>query len=256
MNDRLNEMFENASVEDLVRGYAQEAGGDCRCLFCGAVFDAGLVHPVAGGYALAARACVEHLALAHGGPFEALLSLGAPAVGLSEIQERVLRLQRAGKSDREIAAELGGKSESTIRNHRFNLRKKAAEARAFVAVMRLMEESGEAPAERFIAYHMAMPTKDERAAVTESEAAAIEARCLRRGASGGLEIAFWPRKQKEKLVVLRAIAALFERGRSYSEPEVNELLMPVFHDHVTIRRYLIEYCFLDRRPDGSAYWKP
>lgn len=122
--------------------------------------------------------------------------------------------------------------------------------------MGLLEAPGKAPtADPFVAYPANMPLRDERMAVTSSEAQAIEARCLRRTEAGGLEIGFWPRKQKEKLVVLLRVADLFVRGRTYTEQEVNAVLMPVFGDHVTIRRYLIEYRFLDRRPDGSSYWR-
>ncbi len=32
------------------------------------------------------------------------------------------------------------------------------------------------------------------------------------------------------------------------------ILKPIYHDYVMIRRYLIEYGFLDRHRDGSAYW--
>jgi hypothetical protein len=28
----------------------------------------------------------------------------------------------------------------------------------------------------------------------------------------------------------------------------------VYDDYVTVRRYLIEYGFLDRKDDGSQYW--
>jgi hypothetical protein len=41
---------------------------------------------------------------------------------------------------------------------------------------------------------------------------------------------------------------LFVRGRRYSERDVNELLAGAFDDYVTIRRYLIDYGFLDRKP--------
>ena len=262
MLDTKDEMFAKASAEDLARGYIgpravkDDGEGDCICLACGARFEAGLVYPLDGGLALAERAAREHVAKAHGGAFDSLMSLGAEAAGLTELQWSLLRLLHEGKPDREIAAATGGKSESTVRNQRFSLRKRAGESRIFLALMSLVEEHGkDGPAERFVDYPAGTPLLDERAAVTTSEATAIEARCLRRGGDGGLAIVAWPRKQKEKLVVLAAVAGLFTRGRTYSEPEVNAILLPVFDDHVTIRRYLIEYRFLDRKADGSAYWR-
>jgi len=248
-------MFGKSSVEDLARGYVRD-GRDYVCLHCEARFEEGLVYKIEGGMALAERAARDHVEKRHGGSFEALMSLGPDAAGLTELQGRLLRYLYEGKGDREIAAALGGKSESTVRNHRFNLRKRSSEARVFLALMSLVESPERVPSsEPFLDYPAGMPLRDERTAVTASEAAAIEARCLRGNAAGGIEIGMWPRKQKEKLVVLLRVAGLFERGRMYSEQEVNAILMPVYGDHVTIRRYLIEYRFLDRKPDGSAYWR-
>ncbi|MNJ02211.1 hypothetical protein D3C73_1620960 [compost metagenome] len=62
-------------------------------------------------------------------------------------------------------------------------------------------------------------------------------------------------QEKSKLIILREIASSrFDAGQSYKEKEVNEILEKVYHDYVTLRRYLIEYGFMDREPDGSKYW--
>lgn len=256
MSDLNEGMFEKVGIEDLASGYRKDEAGACVCIHCGEKFEAGRIYSVDEGLALAEFAVKEHVEKAHGGAFRALMGLGSSASGLPEVQEKVLRLLYEGKGDREIAQVLGGKSESTVRNHRYNLKRRAGEARVFLALMSLLEgRKPEAEGEGFIEYPLGLPTRDERAAVTGTEAAAIEARCLKARPEGGLEIAFWPKKQKEKLVVLRRIAELFERGKSYTEPEVNEVLMPVYGDHVSIRRYLIEYRFLDRKADGSEYWR-
>jgi hypothetical protein len=60
--------------------------------------------------------------------------------------------------------------------------------------------------------------------------------------------------EPESMAALREVAGLFQRGRSYGEKEVNGILREVYDDHVTLRRYLIEHGFLDRKPDGSQYW--
>jgi hypothetical protein len=54
--------------------------------------------------------------------------------------------------------------------------------------------------------------------------------------------------------VLQEIADEFQRGQAYTEKEVNQILKAVNDDYVTVRRYLIEYGYLDRKPDGSQYW--
>jgi hypothetical protein len=244
-----------AEISDFARGwhYDKERGA-LRCLHCAASFEEDLVHKVGAGLGNAERAVREHVEAVHGGPFDALLSLGRERTGLTEVQELLLRSFHAGKSDREVAAELGGKSESTVRNHRFQLRRREGEARLLVALMALV--SGAEPRTRHLVdYPADMPARDERTDVSEEEAAAIEAKYLRAGVGTAASplIASWPKKQKEKLVLLRRVAERFERGRGYTEPETNALLMPVWDDYVTIRRYLIEYRFLEREPDGSQY---
>lgn len=64
-------------------------------------------------------------------------------------------------------------------------------------------------------------------------------------------------KEKKKVVCLRRIAAEFDPGKRYTEKEVNAILKAIFpEDYATLRRYLIEYRFLDRTKDCMAYWRP
>lgn len=64
-----------------------------------------------------------------------------------------------------------------------------------------------------------------------------------------------PSQLKKKTIVYEHIAGHFEAGRHYSEKEVNELLKRFHPDVVSIRRDLFDLGFLDRRADGSAYWR-
>jgi hypothetical protein len=67
----------------------------------------------------------------------------------------------------------------------------------------------------------------------------------------------------KRLVVLDHLACLFEPGRRYPEPEVNELLKRFHDDYAMLRRYLVDDGFLDRAdepaPSGSrsvkVYWR-
>ena len=64
-------------------------------------------------------------------------------------------------------------------------------------------------------------------------------------------MASFPRKEKRKIAVLRHIASYFQNGIRYTEKEVNERLATFWkEDYVTLRRYLIEYGYLDREDDG------
>lgn len=64
----------------------------------------------------------------------------------------------------------------------------------------------------------------------------------------------FPIKEKAKVAVLEHVSGFFEPGRTYTEKEVNALIAEVAEDYVKIRRYLIEYGYMDRRADGSSYW--
>ncbi len=62
------------------------------------------------------------------------------------------------------------------------------------------------------------------------------------------------RNGAKRRVQLERAEAQFALGKRYTEREVNELLKPLFMDHVFARRALIERCYLERTPSGSEYW--
>ena len=64
----------------------------------------------------------------------------------------------------------------------------------------------------------------------------------------------FPAREKKKIIVLREIVKNFKADREYSEKEVNRILERIYaRDYPTVRRYLIEYGFMDRSKDGSVY---
>ncbi|MDD3191566.1 MAG: DUF2087 domain-containing protein [Bacilli bacterium] len=69
-----------------------------------------------------------------------------------------------------------------------------------------------------------------------------------------LRLKHYPKKQKQKYLVLYWIAKCFEKEKKYSEKEINSIILEVTDDFVTIRRALYDYGFIDRVPDGSCYW--
>jgi DNA-binding transcriptional ArsR family regulator len=85
---------------------------------------------------------------------------------------------------------------------------------------------------------------------------------LRRFLHNGRLLAM-PAAHGKRLVVLDYLAGLFEPGRRYPEPEVNELLARYHPDYAMLRRYLVDDGFLDRAdeaaPGGSrtvkVYWR-
>ncbi|MFF4099230.1 DUF2087 domain-containing protein [Streptomyces sp. NPDC001903] len=71
--------------------------------------------------------------------------------------------------------------------------------------------------------------------------------------SGGRLIAV-PRKAARRAQLLAHLAeTLFEEGRAYTEPEVNDALRTVHEDCSALRRHLITSGLLTRTRDGSSY---
>lgn len=70
-----------------------------------------------------------------------------------------------------------------------------------------------------------------------------------------------PAAHGKRLVVLDHLAGLFEPGRRYPEPEVNELLGRYHPDYAMLRRYLVDDGFLDRADEQAGsrtvkvYWR-
>ena len=67
----------------------------------------------------------------------------------------------------------------------------------------------------------------------------------------------WPAKPKKQMLALKYLAGKLEWDRQYTEQEINELLTKFhsFKDAALLRRELYMKHFLDRKSDGSAYWK-
>jgi hypothetical protein len=71
----------------------------------------------------------------------------------------------------------------------------------------------------------------------------------------------YPTRRSDQELLLRLAAARFERGRAYTEAEVNDILAawldtfcaPYGIDHVSMRRYLVDARLLARDTAGSTY---
>ncbi|MDR9852021.1 DUF2087 domain-containing protein [Paenibacillus sp. VCA1] len=249
----------NADIHDLKRGYTEDALLDTyRCLVCGHQTEKGIVYQEGGVFYEAEKSMRRHIQHEHHSMLDYLLSLDKKVTGLTDLQRKLIGFFHQGLSDHDIIAELDGGSTSTIRNHRFMLREKMKQAKLFLTVMELMEEGGK-HAGRSSAAAAAkqaeppLPGKlGERLNISEEEHERIVRKYFAEGPGGRLTSL--PKQEKRRVAVLRHIAGDFEEGRTYNEKEINELLEARYGDYVTLRRYLVEYGFLDRVPDGSEYW--
>ena len=246
----VSELFWNASLEELTRGYIQK-DDEYVCLLCGKKTEKGIVYADEDVFYEAERYMRVHIEKVHQSVFEYLIQLDKKVTGLTEHQNSLLRLFYQGKSDSEIQKELEIGSASTIRNHRFVLKEKERQAKVFLAMMELLKTKDKhAPA--FVELPKTARMVDDRYNITQKENDEIVKKYFPEGIAGPLKK--FPPREKQKLVVLREIAKRFQDERIYHEKDVNEILKAVYDDHVTVRRYLIEYGFLDRKSDGSEYW--
>lgn len=252
MSTGLHLDLEDLSPDELAQGFRAENGIHV-CAVCGVEFTDGVIYTVEGGPPMMAElACRTHVEAVHGGMLSVLTGLPESVSGLTGTQRVLVQSMAEGLSDQQIARRMGGKAASTIRNHRFQHRRRVSEAKVLVAIASLLDAGDQA--DSFIQFHPSIPVQDDRIVTTREEAARILDRVLVPGED--LVLGRFPRKEKEKLVVLRRISQEFRQGRTYSEKEVNEIISAIYPDYVTVRRYLVDYRFLTRTANGSSYWVP
>jgi len=65
------------------------------------------------------------------------------------------------------------------------------------------------------------------------------------------------KKKKKVMLLLEYLAEKFERGKTYTEKEVNQILNQFhsFNDPAILRRLLFVRRFIHRTKDGRTYWR-
>lgn len=248
----VDELFWNASIDEMKRGYVYNTKlQKFICLICGEKFEKGVIYPQGNALYDAERAVKNHIHTEHDSVFEYLINMNKKYTGLTDIQNEMIRYFYEGLSDKDIVEKTKGGSTSTIRNHRFRLKEKEKQAKVFLSIMALLENEREKD-ESLIDIHKGATMVDERYAITEAERESVIKRYFKDEGQGKLTAL--PRKEKRKLIVLSHISRKFENNKKYTEKEVNNILKEVEDDYVTLRRYLIEYGFLNRTNDCSTYW--
>jgi predicted transcriptional regulator len=64
----------------------------------------------------------------------------------------------------------------------------------------------------------------------------------------------FPTQQKKIEVILRYVVRPFSPGVRYTEKQVNEILSRYHEDTAWLRRYLVDFHFMERQRGGSEYW--
>ena len=243
----LSDLFFSASVGELKQGYIEETN-DYVCLLCGERVEKGIIYPYGNLLYEAEKYMNIHIRDVHVSVFDYLISLDKKTTGLTDHQNKLLHLFYQGKSDAEVQQELEIGSASTIRHHRFVLKEKERQAKTLLALMELLKEKDQ-HAPSFVPVHKHAKMVDDRYNITEEEQKKAVSKYF-----SGKKLLKFPLKEKQRLIVLREIMNHIDKAKLYTEKEINEEIAAIYEDYVWIRRYLIEYGFLDRKADGSSYW--
>lgn len=248
-----DDLFYSASPEELAEGVKKSGEASHVCLICYECFENGRVYDIDGTLYEGGRAAREHVQKVHGDTGLWLSGLDKRLTGLTDTQRLLLNCMQEGLDDKETAARMGI-STSTVRNHRFQMRERARQARVFLALMLLTEKTPapRRPQEELMEVKRGAVMVDERYALTQKEYDEILSRYFKEGLDGPLTE--FPSKEKRKMAILTHLAKRFTHGIRYTEKQVTEILLTANPDHATLRRYLIEYGFMQRERDCSAYW--
>ncbi|MBU3133727.1 DUF2087 domain-containing protein [Clostridium gasigenes] len=253
MNENNKELFWDATIEEVKRGFIEE-GESYKCIICEEEFTKGRIYEIDSMLYDAKKATELHIEKSHGSSLEYLLGMNSTFTGISEVQRELLVLIASGLTDKEIALKIGV-AHSTIRNHRFKLREKEKQARLFLAMMEIISSGTKKKIkilekDALCDAHKTATILDDRYNITDKEKESIIKNYMDENGA----VKTYPAKEKKKIIVLAEIVKNFSKGRKYSEKEINSMLKRIYEDYATIRRALIEYGFIERTNDCSSYW--
>jgi predicted transcriptional regulator len=124
----------------------------------------------------------------------------------------------------------------------------SARAEGYYSIYRLEEGALAAMAHRLL--------KDETlpAVAADVELDAFDRKVLKTYLDTDGRIKAFPVQRKKELAILRHVAKVFEPRKRYPEKEVNAMLRRFSDDTARLRRYLVEFGFMDRQGGGGEYW--
>lgn len=254
MFDKLSAM----SIEEIKNGYSYNVHTDCYvCNICGRKFENGEIFEADGRYFDAARMIRIHNHEEHPDMLDILASSDKKYTGITDNQKELLIMIHSGMTDNEIAKK-SGVAPATIRHQRFVFREKAKQAKLFLAIYELAsqgvekEKTVQSESDQIIDVHRGAKMVDDRYFVTKAEEEQILSTMF--SSLSPLKLKTFSPKEKKKIVILKKISEQFERNKHYSEKELNGILKEIFEDFATIRRYLIEYGFMERTKNCREYW--
>lgn len=165
---------------------------------------------------------------------------------------KIIGLLAQNESSVEELAAMLDISASTVSHHLSKLSDiglVSARAEGYYSIYRLETDTLEGMAQQLLSGN----TLPEVAKNLDAEA--YERRLLKDCLDEEGAIVQFPTNKRKQDVILRYAAEHFEDGKVYTEKEVNVVIGALFRDIPFLRRYLISFGYLDRKSDGSAYWR-
>lgn len=246
------------TIEEIKNGYSFNSQTDSYiCNICGIEFENGEIFEASGRYFSAEKMIKIHNKKDHIDMLDILSSNDKKYTGITENQKELLKMIYSGITDNEIAKKTGV-APSTIRHQRFVFKEKAKLAKLFLAIYELAIQGTEKGKtlpnknEEIIDVHRGAKMVDDRYFVTKAEGEKVLSTMF--SSLNPLKLKTFSTKEKKKIIILKKISEQFERNKRYSEKELNGIIKEIYEDFTTIRRYLIEYGFMERTKDCKEYW--
>lgn len=248
----------NMTIEEIKNGYTFLNQDDKYiCNICGMEFQNGEIFRVEEKYYAASKMIEMHMQTDHNDMLHILCSYDKKHAGVTENQKELLSMISSGMTDNEIAKKTGV-APSTIRHQRFVFRERAKQAKLYLAIYELAMQGAESnkratsKKEKIIDVHKGAKMVDDRYFTTEEEEEKIIQNMF--SSLEPLKLKVLSSKEKKKIVILKKISEQFDKNRRYSEKEINYIIKEIYDDFATVRRYLIEYGFMERTNDCREYW--
>ena len=246
------------SVEEIKEGYSFNNLADKYiCNICGREFENGEIFKTDNRYFDACKMVKKHVQNEHPDMLHLLGSNDKKYTGITENQKELLSMIHSGMTDNEIAKKTGV-APATIRHQRFVFREKAKQAKLYLAIYELALQGAENSkkftdkTEDIIDVHKGAKMVDDRYFITKDEEEKILLNMFY--SQSPLKLKTFSPKEKKKIVILKKISEQFDKNKRYSEKEINSIIKEIYEDFATIRRYLIEYGFMERTKDCREYW--
>lgn len=244
--------IDKLSIEELKKGYRFDKDTNTYiCNTCSNVYEVGEIYPFDGRFFEASRAASIHVNTSHGDNLKHLLYNDSKYNTFTDNQKELLYLIYSDLSDKEIAKKLEV-SPSTVRHQRFIFREKAKQAKMYLAIYEQVMETKSIDDERMVPISSNATMVDDRYVTTEKEKENILKTAFE--SLSPLRLKTFSKKEKKKVIILTKIAEQLKQGKHYTEKELNQILKEIYDDYAVIRRYLVEYGFVERTKDGKEYW--